>query len=1276
MNEKFLKNKKFLIVALFLLATLLSLWLAGKVAINYNISDYLDESTETKISLEIIGKEFGSASDIQVMIEDIDVDTAKGVVETIKALPNVLTVSFNESDTNYYKDGDALFVILVNGDEYSDVANSVVADIKVALDDSFDGKTIYGGSVVGKSTMREAIQKEVVLILAISLCLVVAIMLIMAKSWIEPIVLLMASGVAVFVNKGTNAMFGEISYITNAVAAILQLALSVDYSIVLLHGYRKAKETEPNSELAMRTAVKNVLKPVSASALTTIAGLLALLFMTMTIGFDIGIVLMKGIAISAVCSLVLLPQLLLIFEKLMDKTAKRDLVLKGKKISELAIKSCKVVVPLALVLIIACGSLQFGNSYTFTDSASAGAAIRAKFGSNSSLIVLYPNADDNHQKESALAEKLAAFRTEDGKTALKSYTAYSNTVKELYDIDTAVRKLGISRSDVEMLFTMYHIYADGSAVELTPADFAKYAEELAANDPDVKEFTDEETVKTLRTLLVIEEIMSGEHTAEELHTLATTGVMEGTGLSLFAIKQMYGLYSYNKITNQKIGIKNLISYMANAAQSGALGSLVDSETTESIVALSDGLKSFETEMNKKMTKSQFKQYMLTEQGIVLTTEQVDLIYSAYFADKSGAVYEKINLMALLNYLVDAGQLTDAEAIAGIEQLNELYNLDVAEFRALMDKEMTSAEFANYLSNELGVQLDPRIAQMIYMDYSNAHGGTAIPKIRFLTLLNYLPSVIAKYGINVDLSMIAKIESLNEIYNRDLESMQAQLKQNMTETQFREYLADEFGVELDASTVGLIFAAYSADKNGLGGNTIELIPLMSYLVKVGQVTDPDAVATINLGSKLLAALSKTYEYDEILPLLSDIVGSMGEGAVDLGVDDLAIQQVYIMYFYDKGMIPNENVLGRDFFDLVIESVKTNAIVRSQLSEETLVKLQDLYAVNNFMSDEATYGFAEMTTKITALKNDIKSIAATSELSEDAVAGLYIKYAIGAKLDVCKPIAAYDILCFIVEKMDTNELLQSRISEEMRAKVDEAQATMNSATALFFGENYSRMILSVALPGESAESTRFVEYLNSAVKEVFGDEAHVAGEMVVTYDLQRTFNTDNMIITIFTIVSIFLIVMIIFRSISLPVILVAIIQGAIWICMSTSLITGPMFFMSYIIANCILMGATIDYGILMSTSYVEYRQTLGKKESLLHALEIALPTVFTSGLILTICGFVVGLISSQNSIATVGALLGKGTLVSIAMVTLVLPAVLYLLDKFILKMTMNAKSATDK
>ena len=257
------------------------------------------------------------------------------------------------------------------------------------------------------------------------------------------------------------------------------------------------------------------------------------------------------------------------------------------------------------------------------------------------------------------------------------------------------------------------------------------------------------------------------------------------------------------------------------------------------------------------------------------------------------------------------------------------------------------------------------------------------------------------------------------------------------------------------------------------------------------------------------------------------------------------------------------------------------------------------------------------------------------------------------------------------MDTHELLKQKMTDDNRAKVSEAQDNVASATDLFLGDNYSRMLLSVDLPNESKESTEFVEYLTDLVKDTFGEDAHIAGKMPSTYDLQQAFDADNTFITIFTIISIFIIIVVVFRSLSLAVVLVSVIQGAIWIAMSTSLITGPMFFMSYIVTTCILMGATIDYGILMSTSYLEHRQTLDKKESLYKAVEAAMPTVFTSGMILTICGFIVGFISSQTSISTVGFLLGKGTLVSVLMITLVLPSVLYLLDGFILKLTLKKK-----
>ena len=233
-------------------------------------------------------------------------------------------------------------------------------------------------------------------------------------------------------------------------------------------------------------------------------------------------------------------------------------------------------------------------------------------------------------------------------------------------------------------------------------------------------------------------------------------------------------------------------------------------------------------------------------------------------------------------------------------------------------------------------------------------------------------------------------------------------------------------------------------------------------------------------------------------------------------------------------------------------------------------------------------------------------------------------------------------------------------------------MESAEALFLGERYARMLLSVDLPNESEESAEFADYLSRTAREIFGENAHIAGEIVSTRDLKETFDRDNLFISIFTIVSIFLIVMLIFRSLSLPVVLVAVIQGAIWISMSASLLTGDIFFMSYIVATCILMGATIDYGILMSTNYVQFRTTMDRKTALYQAVEAAMPTVFTSGMILTICGFVIGFIASQSSISTVGFLIGKGALVSVLMITLVLPSVLYLLDGFILKLSWKKKS----
>ena len=1099
------KSKRYVVLALFLIATILSVLFFSQVKINYNISDYLDDSTETKISLDIIETEFGTTGNIQVMIEGVTATEAHDVSSKINKIDNVLLVNFDEEDPAYYdkETSTALLAVVVSGDEYSDAANQVLADIKVELDELFGSRINYGGSVVEKSNMRKSIQSEIVIILAIAVVFAIAIMLLMAKSWIEPLVLLFSSGIAVVLNMGSNVIFGEISYITNAVAAILQLALSVDYSIVLLHEYRNQKELCDTKEKAMACAIKKSFSPIVASALTTMAGLVALFFMTMEIGFDIGIVLTKGIAISAITSLTLLPALLLCLDGVMTKIKKRSIEIKSDGICKVAFKAAAPIVALVLVLVIVCGVLQTGNSYLFTDSANPNQAIIDRFGTNNTVVVVYPKLEDEGDmwaKEKELANKLGGYSTASGKPVLLSYTGYSNTVGAVYDVEKAMKTFNISRGDAEFLFALYH---EHDSRKMTSSEFIKYTSDFLNNYEEGKEFASESTVKTLETMLLVEKIMEGHYTASELHTISTTGALEGTELSLFQIKQMYGLYllTHNEFDAGNVIFLDMLDYILSIAGTEETADLMTEKTIADLTEFSGSIYDFKNNMEKQVSKSEFQEFAV-------------------------------------------------------------------------------------------IHFDGKV-----------------------------PSFMAKY------------------------------------------------------LAGQIFEGYNKKYNDGRNERVQILKLLEYTVNenaLGSAVSGDLKDLVANFTFVYNAIQDRCTYEEFLPLIDAAVLALTGEPREIDTTVEAVQQAYIMYFDGKGAIPNKKLNGREFITFVNDQIVNNHVVKGRIAEDSKNKLLDLATVDAFLCDEERYLYNEMSQKIDKLQSDIKSLDATGTITPSMILNIYARYTIIDGSNNLNDVIAVDLLNFVVSQMDTNEALKDKMTPEHREKISERLEAVKSAEALFISENYGRMLLSIDLPSDSEESTAFVEHLLSTVKEVFGEDAHIAGHMVSTVDLQNSFERDNRIISIVTIIAIFVIIMLIFRSLSLPVILVLVIQGAIWISMSTSLITGPMFFMSYIITTCILMGATIDYGILMSNTYVNARATLDKKEALAVAVKTALPTIFTSGLILTICGFIVGLVASQTSISTVGVLLGKGALVSSLMVTFVLPSVLYLLDGFILKLSVRKKS----
>ena len=1109
-KTKTVKTLKYVIIGLFILFSIISVSLISTIAINYNISDYLDEATDTKISLGIMEEEFGLISNVQVMVKDVSPEEAEEIKSTIKTIENIIFVNFSAQNTDYYKDGDALFVVLVEGNEYSDTAKDALANIEETLGERYGERLQLGGTVMEKKLLRAAIQGEIMLILVISICLVAVLMLITAASWIEPLVLLAASGIAVLLNMGTNAIFGEISYITNAIAAILQLALSMDYSIVLLHSYREHKQTAETKEIAMLGAIKEVVKPVSASALTTIAGLLALLFMSFTIGFDIGSVLMKSIVISAITSLTLLPALLLIFDALMVKTAKRDLKFKGEKIANASLGAGKFIVPIALILVAVCCVVNFNARYNFVDSSNSNPEISETFGDSGTLIVLFKNCEDAEEKEKLLIELVSAYKKENGDGVLKSSVAYSSTIGQVFDVEKASRDLGLSLDDAKLLFTIYRFTEDSSPVKMDFDTFCEFATDLINNDPDAEGFADEKMLNMLGMIEDFDAMLQGEYTAEELYrAISEIEMLDGMTLDLASIEQIYGTKFFDKTTTPYVHFATMLDYLINSG-------MIDEELANELKRLPE---------TYKMIGS-------------LSFELEDPDRDIKFGD--------------------------------LPALKKKYNLNVKD------------DAFSFLWDDLGLK--------------------AKDSIKFADLFNFLiENHKDKFPDNIKNSL-SKFES----------------------TDYR------------------------------------------YLYETKAAFDK--------------AFSSVCTYKTFMPTLLGLVEQATGTRPDLGDETKLtqqMQQLYIMYFMENGMIPDEKMGCIEFLEYVLELADTNLVIAERLPEgacERLEKLiRDADRLSAFLGNEGEFEYLEMKEHIVSFADSLESLDITVNLSDVAMMGLYVKYSVANDVLKTGEISATDLLEFVLDAADTNELLKDRISDDMRDTITESKENMASAEALLRAENYSRILLTVTLPPESEESARFVEFLSKNVKEIFGDEAYVAGEIATTNDLTKAFDDDNKLISIFTVVSIFVIIMIVFKSLSLPVILVAIIQGAIWISMAaTTLMGGAMFFMSYIMSMCILMGATIDYGILLSTNYVRARATKDKREALYEALDGALPTIFTSGLILMVCGAVVGFVASQTSISSVGFLLFRGTLVSVLMITMVLPALLYVLDKIVIELTLKTKT----
>lgn len=273
---------------------------------------------------------------------------------------------------------------------------------------------------------------------------------------------------------------------------------------------------------------------------------------------------------------------------------------------------------------------------------------------------------------------------------------------------------------------------------------------------------------------------------------------------------------------------------------------------------------------------------------------------------------------------------------------------------------------------------------------------------------------------------------------------------------------------------------------------------------------------------------------------------------------------------------------------------------------------------------------------------------------------------------------DMFMFVYDEVEEGYVT---LEDDLQETLDEAHRQMNFARNQLQGENYSRMLVYLTLPEESEETFAFLDKMHEIAGRYYDGRVLVCGESVSQYDLQKTFARDNIVVNVVSILVVLVVLLFTFKSAGMPVLLIAVIQGSIWINFSVPAIAHEnLFFMGYLIVSSIQMGANIDYAIVIASRYTELRKTMGRKQSIIDTMNLSFPTIVTSGTMLAVSGILIGKLTSDVAIFGIGKCLGRGTLISIFITMFVLPQILLVGDTiiektaFVMNMPIRTKNAT--
>lgn len=436
-------NKRTLVEKIFMVIVLISIICIPFVGVNYDLSKYLPQSAKSKQGLDLMEEEFGYPGTARVMVGEVSLYEAKLYKDRIANVDGVSMVMWCDTFTDvyqsslfinyndikdYYKDGYAVMDVVFDEGDSASKTHKAINEIEKITGD----KGYLSGSAVQDKSLSETLIREISIALVMGVVMIALILCLTTNSWFEPFMFLLIMGIAIIINMGTNIFLGTISFLTFSVAAILQLAIAMDYSIFLLHTYTRERDAGLEPAQAIANALRSSVSSILSSGTTTIVGFIVLALMQFTIGRDMGIVLAKGIVISLLVVLILMPALILRWSDKIEKTAHRSFMPSFRPFAAGIYKSRKIVFAVVLILVIPAFVAQGMNRFSYGNGALGSSPgtkvyndnneIVSRFGRSNLMLAIVPNS-------SMVTEKYFSDEISD-LPYVKSVTSLAGTLPE------------------------------------------------------------------------------------------------------------------------------------------------------------------------------------------------------------------------------------------------------------------------------------------------------------------------------------------------------------------------------------------------------------------------------------------------------------------------------------------------------------------------------------------------------------------------------------------------------------------------------------------------------------------------------------------------------------------------------------------------------------------------------------------------------------------------------------------------------------------------------